>query len=168
MARTAAAPHAAQRRRMLSAGATTSAPALKPAYRAHTAATGGFLWASSPSRRVGTGHARKALAASQVHCLPHQGWVSHFPEYARLPGNSGAVMRADPSPGVLKLSFLFYPAQILRQGCPPPINGAPGSPRVFMRACYQVASQEASSTCGKHLPKSVSSMWFLYPRQLPS
>ena len=54
---------------------TTSAPALKPAYRAHTAVTGVFLWASAPSRRVGAGHARKGarlpLAASQALCLPH-------------------------------------------------------------------------------------------------
>ena len=54
---------------------TTSAPALKPAYRAHTAVTGVFLWASAPSRRVGAGHARKGarlpLAASQALCLPY-------------------------------------------------------------------------------------------------
>ena len=53
--------------------APTSAP--KPAYRAHTAVTGVFLWASAPSRRVGAGHARKGarlpLAASQVLCLPY-------------------------------------------------------------------------------------------------
>ena len=53
--------------------APTSAP--KPAYRAHTAATVAFLWASAPSRRVGAGHARKCarlpLAASQVLCLPY-------------------------------------------------------------------------------------------------
>ena len=50
-------------------------PLLKAAHRAHTTATGAFLWATAVSSGVGAGHARKCarlpLAASQVLCLPH-------------------------------------------------------------------------------------------------
>ena len=47
-------------------------PLLKAAHRAHTTATGAFLWATAVSSGVGAGHARKCarlpLAASQVPC----------------------------------------------------------------------------------------------------
>ena len=78
-AQTAAAPHTAQRRSSTLDMGTASILTSKTAHRAHTAATGCLLVVSTSPPGVGAGHARKGagqpLAASQVLCLPHPGWV---------------------------------------------------------------------------------------------
>ena len=76
-------------------------PLLKAAHRAHTTATGAFLWATAVSSGVGAGHARKCarlpLAASQVLCLPHPRvgkLVSHemaAGQKGRLPVQSNSI-----------------------------------------------------------------------------